>query len=136
MDESINTLDVSDTFQYISGTFGNSAATNFVGDVDGSGNPVIKYTGLETKNFEIDWQCTASINGNSRSLHLTSAKNDITQELFGMCAFMKTADESVNVSGTMVLELKTNDNIQLRFKCDTAGDKVNFLHYTTTIREF
>ena len=53
-----------------------------------------------------------------------------------MSTFCKNVGELYNLSGTTVVELATNDKIQLVVTSDGSGDIITFNNFTTTINEF
>ena len=53
-----------------------------------------------------------------------------------MSTFLKTQDELFNLSGTVIVELKYYDEVQLVVTCDSSGDVLTINNYVTSINEF
>jgi len=124
------TCTVSGTYYPIAGTFTNDFV-NFIFDTDH-----IEYTGTLTQKFEIDWHASLSAESNGTTVHVTVAKNGTNQTAQRMGVYCKTAGETFTVSGTIVLELEEDDEIQLVVSSDDAGGDITFAHFTTTIARF
>lgn len=120
-----------ETYYPIAGTFTNSPASGFIGTDD----PAIKYTGTRTLYFEIDVHAviSAAINGTTVECGIKKNWNIVTDSV--VSAYCKTAGELYTVSGTLVVELETDDTIQLVVATDN-GNNVTFHNITTTIRPF
>ena len=128
------TVTTADTYYPIAGTFTNSPMENFAaGTVH---TPSIKYIGTETKYFEIDWHATASPDSTGMTVHFGIKKNGTLIDSSVMGTFLKSGGEAQALSGTSVVELSTNDEIQLVLTADGDGDIVTVPHYTTTMRPF
>lgn len=128
------TCTLADTWYSINGTFTNSVIENF--SVATVVTPGIKYDGTKTQFFEIDYHATISADENSTTVHLGVKKNGTIDTGSIMGAYSKEDDELKSISGTCVLELSQNDEIQLVVMADDDGDVINIVHYTTTINEF
>lgn len=127
----------SDTYQPIVGTFSNMPLESFTGTAE----PSIKYTDSDTKFFEIDWHTSLSVDAVGKEVHCAVYKKHVggsfalvSGSIMG--TYIKFADEAQAFSGTCVVEIAENDEIQLVFKSETAGDKVTFKHYVTSINQF
>ncbi len=118
------------TWYPISGTFGNDPMDNFTGVA----TPAIRYDGLETQYFEIDWHGSFTVAPTGATVDIGIKKNGTIIDSSVMESY--AAAILLQASGTVVVELATNDEIQLVVKSDANGDVVNFTHYTTSIRRF
>jgi len=128
------TCTLADTWYPILGTFVNNLARNF--GVATVVTPGIKYTGSKPKFFEIDYHGTLSGDSSGITTDLGVKKNGVFITGSQMGVFLKFVGEEQVLSGTCVVELEPNDEIQLVVMADTAGDIITVEHYTTTIREF
>jgi len=99
-------------------------------------DPEIQYKGTKTKYFEIDWHATVAADNNSTTIVCGIKKNGTLLTSSRMGTLCKTANEMYNLSGTVVVELTTDDKIQLVATSDGNGDVLTFYFFTTTIREF
>jgi len=124
------TCTTSGTYYPIAGTFTNDFV-NFIFDTDH-----IEYTGTVTQKFEIDWHASLSAESNGTTVQVTVAKNGTNQTAQRMGVYCKTAGETFTVSGTIVLELAEDDEVQLVVSSDDAGGDITFAHFTTTIARF
>ena len=124
-------ITASDTYTPIAGTFSNSPAVGFVGVAD----PAIKYTGTKTMYFEIDIHASLKTPSNNTTVTVSIKKSGVEVTEARMTLFAKTLNEVYNFSGTSVVELDTDDTIQLVVKSDNGAD-VTFVNITTTIRVF
>lgn len=135
--QATTTVTTGDTFEYISGTFGNDPFEGFSGTTVGGGD-AIQYDG-DTCVFEIDWHAAFSSQDNSRVVRIGIAKNGETLTTTSpsvMSIYCKTGGELFSLSGTLVLTLDAGDTIQLMVTSDTNLDEVTFDNFTTTIRRF
>ena len=124
-------ITASDTYTPIAGTFSNTPANGFEDVAD----PGIKYTGTKTMYFEIDLYSSFSTPSNNSTVTFAIKKNGTTVDHSQMTAFAKSLGETYNLSSTAVIELETDDVIQLVIKTDTGAD-VTFNNITTSIRPF
>jgi len=128
------TVTTAGTYYPIAGTFTNSpiecfgAATTYT--------PGIKYADTLTQFFEIDWHASFSADDAGRTITIGVKKNDVLVAISAMSQFCKNADQSYALSGTAVIELATDDEIQLVLTSSTNGDVITMDNYTTTISEF
>jgi len=129
--ESDTTCTAAETWYAIAGAFTNSPMSGFIFDTDH-----IEYSGLEPVYFKIDWFSTVSSGTNGSVGHFGVYLNGVLVDSSVMGVYMKTADEPFSAAGTCVIELDTDDEIQLRVKSDGAGDVFTIYHFTTTINRF
>jgi len=135
LDSSANTtITTSGTYYPILGTFTNDPLEQF--DAATTYTPGIKHTGTKTQYFEIDWHATLSADVANTTTHLGVKKNGVLVSPSVMAQFCKNANQEYAISGTVVVELAENDEIQLVVSSDGSGDVITFDHYTTTITEF
>jgi len=125
---------VAGTYYPIEGTFVNSPIECFRAAV--THTPGIKYDCALTQYFEIDWHATVSAEVANTTFHCAIYKNGALVTSSRMGTFAKNAGQPYAVSGTVVLELDENDEIQLMTQSDQAEKDLTFLHYSTTISEF
>ena len=85
--------------------------------------------------FEIDLYSSFSTPSNNSTVTFAIKKNGDLVAHSCMCAFAKSLGETYNLSSTAVIELETDDVIQLVIKTDTGAD-VTFNNITTSIRPF
>jgi len=128
------TITTGDTYYPISGTFTNNPIENFAAGT--TYTPSIKYTGEATRYFKIDWH--ASLKGNSDSITTSVGVklNNVLVSSSVMGTLIKTTGEPQSLSGTCVLELDTNDEVQLVVTANDDGDVITFEYFTTTIKPF
>ena len=125
------TCTLADTWYPINGAFTNDPMLGFEVDVD-----KLKYIGAKTMYFEIDGHIVVKGDSNGTTAHFGLKKTGAIIPSSVMGTYMKTLNEPFPVSGTTVVELATNDTIQLVMKADGAGDIITTEHLTTTIRPF
>lgn len=130
--DAATTITTAGTYYPIAGTFTNDPLEDFVTVAD----PAIQYKGTKTQYFEIDWHATVAADQNSTTIVCGIKKNGTLLTSSRMGTLCKTANEMYNISGTVVVELTTDDKIQLVVTSDGNGDILTFHFYTTTIREF
>jgi len=126
-----------DTYYPIPGTFANDPVEGFGAAT--AVTPGIKYIYDKEQYFEIDWHATISSDTSGTNLHCSVLKNGAiigTSDKAKMGTRLKNADQPYNLSGTAVVKLKENDEIQLVVESSKAGAVLKFYHYTTTISEF
>lgn len=128
------TIVVAGTYYPILGTFTNDPFQDFAAGTVYT--PSIKYSGSLTQYFEIDWHATLKANNAATTVTFGIKKNGVLVASSIMSALCKTAGEEYPLSGTCVIELETDDEIQLVVSSDGAGDIITVEHYTTTISEF
>ncbi len=132
--EADTTVTTGGTFVPILGTFTNSPMVKFSIDVD-----KLQYDGTRTQEFEIDWACSISSEDAGRTVHIGISKNEAVLSASDASVngvFLKYANEPLSMSGTLVLSLATDDNVQLQVTSDTNLDVITFYHFVTTIRPF
>ena len=125
------TITTGGTYYPILGTFSNDPISGFELVVD----PAIQYKGTNTHYFEIDYHASVKATGNNRSISLGIKKNGVLVDASVMKGYAKTLAENIIISGTSVVQLETDDKIQLVCTCD-ASETLTFDSYTTTIRPF
>ena len=130
--EAETTVTTAGTYYPIAGTFSNNPMEEFQLTAD----PAVQYTGGATIFFEIDWHATVFADDSGRTVHFGIKKNGTLVDSSVMGTFLKTFDEAQALSGTCVIELSTDDKIQLVLTSDADGDKITAKHYTTTIQPF
>jgi len=122
------------TYYPIAGTFVNDPIQDFTTVAD----PAIKYTGTKTQYFKIHWQASAKCNQTGRTIKvgfkLNGAASPVASSI--MSTYLKAANEIQAFSGNAVIELSTDDKIQLVVTSSVNGDQVTFDNFTTTIEEF
>lgn len=128
------TVTTAGTYYPIAGTFTNDPAEEFSAAV--TYTPGIKYDHKQTQHFEIDWHAAGSGDANGMTIHIGIKKNGVLCSQGVMGTFLKFLGEEQSLSGTCVVELATNDEIQLVITSDTNGDIITMEHFTTTITEF
>lgn len=122
------------TYYPIEGIFTNSPIEEF-GPAT-TYTPGIKYTGTKTQYFEIDWHAVGSGDSAGITVYLGIKKNGILCTHGVMGTFLKFIGEKQSLSGTCVIELETNDEIQLVLTANNNGDIITINQFTTTITEF
>lgn len=128
------TITTAGTYYPILGTFTNSPMEDFGAAT--TYTPGIKYTGAKTQHFEIDWHATGSGDSAGITTHIGIKKNGVLCSAGVMGTFLKFTGEMQALSGTCVIELATNDEIQLVITADGNGDVITINQFTTTITEF
>ena len=128
------TITTAATYYPIGGTFTNSPLEGFGAAV--TYTPGIKYSVYKTQYFEIDWHASVSADINNTTITLGVKKNGTLSTPSLMTQFCKNANQIYNISGTIVVELAQDDEIQLVVTSDGNGDIITFDNYTTTITEF
>lgn len=126
------TIGTSGTYVPIEGSFSNTPIDNF----ELSETPAIKYIGKKTCYFEIDWQTGVSSDSATTVVHCGIKLNGVLVTESVMGTLLKTKDEPQAFSGTVIIELKENDEIQLVTTSDNTGGVLTYHHYTTSIRPF
>jgi len=129
--EEDTTITTADTWYPIQGTFTNSPMEDFIFDTDH-----ITYTGTLTQHFKIDWHASITGDNNNITASVTIKKNSTVMTACKMCTYLKTSGERFQNSGTCVVELATNDEIQLVTTADSNGDVISFCNFVTCINEF
>ena len=125
------TITAAQTYYPISGSFINEPIKNFTAVAD----PAIRYDGTLTQYFKIDWHASVQANIASTTINIGIKKNTNLQ-VGTMSTFCKNANETYTLSGTCVISLATNDEIQLVVTSDGSDNIINFVNFTTTISEF
>lgn len=130
---STNAIATGGTYYAIGGTFSNVYTAGFGAAV--TNTPGIMYTnGISSRAFQINWHASfSSANGETVSFGISQ-----NGALCGGCAmsqFIKTANELHTASGTAVVTLSPNDEIQLMVS-SLGGETVVVGNFTTSIRPF
>jgi len=132
--EGDTTVTTAGTYYPVEGTFVNAPVQLF--GFATTYTPGIKYTGTKTLYFKIDWHVTASADDNGRTPKYGVKLNGdlVTSSVMG--DYAKTATESINISGTTVVELAEGDELQIVLTSSSDGDVITTHHFQTTISEF
>ncbi len=125
------TVTTADTYYPIAGSFTNSPMEDFSFDTDH-----LEYDGNKTQYFEIDWHASISGDANGITCDIGVKINTTVVTSSVMGTYLKTSGEVQALSGTCVVELETDDEIQLVLTSDSDGDVITVEHFTTTISEF
>jgi len=128
------TITVAATYYPINGTFTNAPIEGFSAATVVT--PGIKYDEALTQYFEIDWHASVYCDHNTTTVHFGIKKNGTLLPGSVMGSMCKNASQVYAISGTTVVELATDDEIQLVVTSDGSGDVITMEHYTTTITEF
>jgi len=131
--ESTETV-VAGTYYPIAGTFTNSPSECFIEAV--TYTPGIKYNCGLTQYFEIDWHASVRAEVANTTLHCGVMKNGELVVSSKVGTFAKNADQPYALSGTTVIELAEDDEVQLVCESDQATKDLTFIHFTTTLSEF
>lgn len=128
----ITTITTSGSYYAIEGIFDNDP----VGEFTFVATPAVKYIGIPTEYFKIDWHTTFSSDHTSCRAILGIKKNGEIIPASLMSAYLKTSTEPISLGGVLVVELAAGDEIQLVATSDNNGDKLTFLNYTTSMNRF
>lgn len=128
------TITTAATYYPISGTFTNSPIEGFSAAT--TYTPGIKYNEFKTQYFEIDWHSSLVSDTSNVTVSLGIKKNGVLISGSVMSQYCKNASQIYTLSGTCVVELAENDEIQLVITSDSNGNVVTIENYTTTISEF
>jgi hypothetical protein len=131
---SVTNISVADTWTPVLGAFINNPIEDFNTDTS-IVNPGIKYIGSLTQYFEIDFHISCSHISNGSTVSICINKNGITLNGCTMSTYLKTSGEPQAFSGTSVIELSQNDEIQIVIKASKTGD-VTINNFVTSISEF
>lgn len=126
------TITAAGTYYPIQGAFTNDPIEDFTAVP----TPAIRYDGPKTQYFEIDWHAAGYGDANGQTIHIGVKKNGVLCTASVMGTFLKFLGEEQSLSGTCVVELATNDEIQLVVTSDGNGDILTLEQFTTTITEF
>ena len=128
---STNTIVTAGAYQPLDGTWSNRCVHDFTYSASN-----IIYTGSTKKAFEIDWQ--ASVSGDSLNVKafVAVAINDTLCPMSIQQSETKDANVVSSFGGTCVLDLASNDVVQIQTTSDGTGDELYFVTFSTTIREF
>ena len=130
--ETDTTTTAAATYYPVAGTFTNAPVENFTA-VD---TPGIRYNGTPSQFFEIDWHCTFEVDNASKTVTVGVAINETVVAASTQSMFCRYANDSVHLSGTYVVELATNDEVQLVVASDYDGLIVSFDTFNVSIRPF
>lgn len=120
------------TYYPIAGTFINAPIKNFTAVA----TPGIRYDGAVAQWFEIDWHGTFEIDVASKTVTCGIAINETLNEASVHSMFCRYANDSVHLSGTLVVELSQNDEVQLVVSSNADGLLVSFDTFNVSIRPF
>ena len=115
----------------IEGMFENDPSEGFTAVA----TPAIRYDGANTLYFEIDAHATVKSSASSTTITAGIKKNGTLVVSTVMSIFAKTATEACNFSGTSVIELEEDDEVQLVVTADKVAT-ITFDNITATIRPF
>jgi len=124
------TITTAETYYPVQGAFTTSPMVNFIFDTDH-----IEYTGTATRYFEIDWHASVECSTANATVHFGIEINSGTA-IGVMGSTLKTSGETYAMSGTVIVSLETDDEIQLVCTSDSNGDVLTVNHFTTSIRAF
>lgn len=119
------------TYLPLNGIFENAPITGF----EVTETPSIKYVGTKTLDFEIDLHAAFSSSANNTTLYVAVKKNGTLVDSSAFPAFAKNLGELYNIPVTTVVELSTDDEVQLVVASDVAST-ITFTNINTTIRPF
>lgn len=128
--EAGTTITTAGTWYTILGTFTNTPFENFSIAAD-----KIMYAGPK-QYMEVDWSCSMSGDSPITTAHVTVKINSTVYDAQQMGTRLTTANIPYAVSGTLVVELDTDDTVQLVTTADGNGDVITFQHFVTSIRPF
>ena len=134
------TITTGGTYQAVEGTFTNASCELF--DTGTEETPSIKYTGTTARYFEIDWHASCSCDQAATTVSFAVYKYDASEEDFALVAssemstLLKNADELYALSGSCVVELDEDDEIQLVVTTDGTSDVVTVNNFITSISKF
>lgn len=128
------TVTTAGTYYPIAGTFNNDPVEGFAAATVHT--PGIKYTESLTQYFEIDWHASFSADGAGTTVMFGVKKNGSLIASSVMGQFCKNLGQLYALSGTTVVSLAEDDEIQLVLTSDSDGDVITMDNYTTTISEF
>jgi len=126
------TITTGGTYYPIGGIFANDPASGF----SFVATPAIKYDGLEPHYFEVHAHATLQCQNPNKTVICGIKKNGnlVTSSL--MSQFLKTAEEPTVIGGVIVLELNTDDEVQLVVTSTSNGDIITFNNLTASIKPF
>ena len=134
------TITTGGTYYPVAGTFTNAPCQSF--DTGTEQTPSIKYTGTTARYFEIDWHASCSADNATTTVTFAIYKYDASETTFELIAssvmstLCKNADELYALSGSCVVELDTDDEVQLVVTSDGDGDVITVNNYITSITRF
>lgn len=96
----------------------------------------LKYDGTKTQYFAIDFSATVEANVNTTTVKIAVQKNGTNVAMSLMGVFCKNSAQLYNLSGTCVLELSQNDEVQFVLTSDDNGDIITVDYFTAKINEF
>lgn len=122
------TITTAGTYYPITGPFTNDLLIGFILDVDH-----LEYSGPTTRYFEIDWHATIAADTLGTIVHVGVSINSAAPIAISATT-CRTANDDYAFSATTVVELETDDEVQLVISSDGNGDVITVDHFTTTIR--
>lgn len=119
------------TYYPIAGPFTNTVLEEFTLGVD-----YIEFSNGETVHVKIDYSGTFSSDTNNTAITVGVKLNGgIVAGSVGVVV-IKAAGDSGSVSGTVVVEITTGDQIQLVLQSDQAGAVITASTFTTSLNRF
>lgn len=126
------TIAVAGTYQYVEGVFTNVGSSEFDTTLVNTDEPAIKYTGTKTRYFKVLFAGTVKAGTNGTTAKVAFKKNGVVCACAEMEVFCKTADEAFSFAGIGIVELATDDTVQL--VCTSDGmDELTFDMFQTDI---
>ena len=126
------TITTGGTYYPVAGTFTNTYYEQF----SLVAGPAIQYDGVETHTFEIDINFCGSTDTTGTTLSIGVKKNTTVQTGWIAQTFMKNIGQLYTASATCVVDLTTDDTIQLVMTSNKDTNDITTTTYTTTIRRF
>jgi hypothetical protein len=97
--------------------------------------PGVKYDGIPTQTFKIDWAVSYEMNKSATQIHFGIFKNGALIIGSSMQTYGLNINQPYNLAGHVVTEMVTGDELQLVVQATKTGT-LTILHETTTISEF
>lgn len=96
----------------------------------------LKYDGTKTQYFVVDFHATVEASVNSTTVQIAIQKNGSNEAMSVMGVFCKNSGEMYGTSGTCIVELAQNDEVQFVVTSDGSGDVITFDYFSAKISEF
>ena len=130
--EADTTITTAIRYYPINGSFTNSPSEGFTPVA----TPGLRYDATKTLYFKVSWACSfeCDVAGTTVVVGIALNENSVTESLIR--TYCKYAGESVNSSGIVVLELSTNDEVQLIVTSDSSRSIVSFNNFNVAITQF
>lgn len=123
------TCTTADTYYTIEGTLTNSPMNNFEFDTD-----KLKYKGVATLYFEVDYHASVTMSTGAALINMGIKKTGVLEDSSVITSDVDTTNSII--SGTCVIELDTDDTIQMVVSSDTDADVITFDNLMVKIRPF